>query len=179
MATLFCMLNVILLYHTEHSELRDFTAHSLMSLLEKNWLPSSNTTKDRQCESFTAETTISRLRVDKTAVYCERVQISVPIFPLLQIITARNGCICIQNPHTSIATGADRRGFQNGAEFTAIIESWVQYFPWSILENDENNVSSTARHGKVSFYFLQNDLLSKIVLFLHNFHVLFNRPKNQ
>lgn len=95
MARLLCMLNVILRYQTEHSELWDFTAHSLMSLFEKNWLPSSNTTKDRQWESFTAETIISRLRVDKTAVYCECVQISVPIFPLLQIIIAKNGFICI------------------------------------------------------------------------------------
>lgn len=88
---LFCMLNLILLSHTEHSELWDFTLHSLMSLFDQHWLPSSNTTKDRQCESFTVQRIVSRLRVEETVVYCECVQISVPIFPLLPIFTARNG----------------------------------------------------------------------------------------
>lgn len=50
-------------------------------------------------------------------------------------------------------TGGESTGFQNGTEFTVSIGSWVQYFNWGILGNDERQCVFNCKAWEGSFHF--------------------------
>lgn len=51
------------------------------------------------------------------------------------------------------SAGGESIGFQNGTEFTVIIGSWVQYFSWGILGNDERQCVFNCEAWEDSFFF--------------------------